>query len=288
METVVKDIFVMDGGRLTVEGSTLVPGTDYGVPRTIPVQYFLVETTKGYMLIDSGNDPDVITDPIGAWGFDLASASNPEVQPHNHPLEQLKLVGLEASDIKVVIYTHLHHDHCGAARFFPNALHVVQKAEHRWAFQPDSFAKKPYNQKDFRHDLRWQLAEGDWCILPGVHLVSTPGHTPGHQSIVLWDTPNAGTVILAGDAVNCCANIELDVPPGITSDNAAAVASLHRLSALAAAADATMLVSHDAEFFEQLPKAPDALRQLPADLRRFYMKGVRHLYDTAANPDNIL
>ena len=131
----------MDGGRLTVEGSTLVPGTDYGVPKTIPVQFFLVETTKGFVLIDSGNDPDVITDPIGAWGFDLASASNPDVQPHNHPLEQLKLVGLGADDIKMVIYTHLHHDHCGAARFFPEALHVVQKAEHRWAFQPDSLPR---------------------------------------------------------------------------------------------------------------------------------------------------
>ena len=88
--------------------------------------------------------------------------------------------------------------------------------------------------------------------------------------------------------MNCCANIELDVPPGIASDSAAAVASLHRLSALAAATDATMLVSHDAAFFEQLPKAPEVLRQLPADLRRFYMKGIRHLYNTAADPDTIL
>jgi len=289
METVVKNIYVMDSGKLTVEGSTLVPGTNYGVPQTIPVQFFLLETTKGYVLVDAGNNPDVITDPIGAWGFDLASASNPDMQPQNHPYEQLKLLGLGADDIKMIIYTHLHHDHCGGGRFFPDALHVVQKAEHRWAFQPDSFARKPYSEKDFRQpDLRWQLAEGDWCILPGIHLLTTPGHTPGHQSIVLWDTPEAGTVILAGDAVNCCANIELDVPPGITSDNVAAVSSLHRLSALAAATDATMLVSHDAGFFAQLPKAPEALRQLPPDVRRFYMNGIKHLYDAAANPDNVL
>ncbi len=179
METVVKNIYVMDGGKLTVEGSTLVPGTNYGVPQTIPVQFFLLETTKGFILVDAGNDPDVITDPIGAWGFDLASASNPDMQPINHPYEQLKLLGLGADDIKMVIYTHLHHDHCGGGRYFPDALHVVQKAEHRWAFQPDSFARKPYSQKDFRQPtLRWQLAEGDWCILPGIHLLTTPGHTP--------------------------------------------------------------------------------------------------------------
>lgn len=174
METVVKNIYVMDSGRLTVEGSTLVPGTNYGVPQTIPVQFFLVETTKGFILVDAGNNPDVITDPIGAWGFDLASAANPDMQPQNHPYEQAKLLGLGADDIKMIIYTHLHHDHCGGGRFFPDALHVVQKAEHRWAFQPDSFARKPYSEKDFRQpDLRWQARGG---------LVHPARHPPAHDA----------------------------------------------------------------------------------------------------------
>ena len=289
MDTVVRNIYVMDSGRLTVEGSSLVPGTNIGVPTTIPVQFFLLETSRGYMLVDTGNNPGVITDPIGTWGFDLASASNVDMKPENHPYEQLKLLGLAPDDIKVVIYTHLHHDHAGGAGLFPGALHVVQRAEHRWANMPDSFASRVYVPSDYQQpSLRWQLADGDWCILPGIHLLMTPGHTPGHQSIVLWDTPSAGTVILAGDAVNCCANIELDVPGGITSDTTAAVQSLHRLSALAAATDATLLVSHDPGFFEVLPKAPEALRRLPDDIRRFYMKGVDHIYAEASNPDNIL
>ena len=228
MKTIVRQIFVMSSGTVTVEGSTLVPGTSFGQPKTIPVQYFLLDTSKGYILVDTGNDPDVITDAVAAWGADLAGASNPVMNAEHHPYAQLGLCGVDSKDVRMVIYTHLHHDHAGSARFFPDALHVVQKAEHRWAFTPDRYFGAPYNQSDFRHDtLNWQLAEGDWVIQPGIHLVSTPGHTPG-----------------------------------LTSDTAGAVASLHRLTALASASDASMLVSHEA--------------------------GIRHIYHDAADPDHLL
>ncbi|CAB4962473.1 unannotated protein [freshwater metagenome] len=289
MKTIVRQIYVMSSGTLTVEGSTLVPGTSFGQPKTIPVQYFLLETSKGYIMVDTGNDPGVITDAVGAWGADLAGASNPVMNAEHHPHAQLALCGVDPDDVRMIIYTHLHHDHAGGGRFFPEALHVVQKAEHRWAFGPDRYFGAPYNQNDFRHDsLNWQLAEGDWVIQPGIHLVTTPGHTPGHQSIVLWDTPDSGTVILAGDAINCRENIERDIPPGLTTDTASAVSSLHRLTALAAASDASMLVSHEAGFFELLPKAPNALKLLEPEVRRYYEAGIRHLYHDAANPDNLL
>lgn len=287
--SIVRNVYVMSSGKLTVDGSTLVPGTSFGVPKTIPVQFFLLDTDKGYILVDTGNDPDVITDAVAAWGADLAGAANPEMTSEHHPYEQLKLCGVEPSDVRMVIYTHLHHDHAGGGRFFPDALHVVQKAEHRWAFTPDTYFGRPYSQKDFRHDaMRWQLAEGDWVILPGVHLVSTPGHTPGHQSIVLWDTPSAGTVIIAGDAVNTRENIECDIPPGLTTDTASAVGSLHRLTALAALTDATMLVSHEQAFYAMLPKPPEPLRTLDPEVRRYWRANLAKVYRDAADPDSLI
>ena len=103
----------MSSGKLTVDGSTLVPGTSFGVPKTIPVQFFLLDTERGYVLVDTGNDPDVITDAVAAWGADLAGASNPEMLAEHHPYEQLKLCGVAPQDVRMVIYTHLHHDHAG-------------------------------------------------------------------------------------------------------------------------------------------------------------------------------
>jgi glyoxylase-like metal-dependent hydrolase (beta-lactamase superfamily II) len=289
MDSVVRKLYVLDGGLLELDASVMVSGDRLGTRIRIPVQMFLAETSKGYVLIDTGNNPDVIDDAEKAWGVQLAQAATPIMTPENHPYAQLKLLGLSADDIKMVIYTHLHHDHCGGARFFPDALHVVQKAEYRWVSYPDRFSTAPYVPYDYGHqNLRWQLAEGDWCIMPGIHLISTPGHTPGHQSIALYDIPESGTVILTGDAVNCQANIATDTPGGITSDATAAVASLHRLTALARATDARVIVSHDLAVFERTPKAPQSIGRLSEDFYSFCEHGVKTLYGQAANPDSLI
>jgi N-acyl homoserine lactone hydrolase len=291
-KTVLKKLYVFDGGQLELDSTVMVSGQNPGKLIRIPVQYFLLETSRGYVLVDTGNDPEVIKGQDVAeerWGVPLATAARPVMEPRHHPFEQLKLVGLSADDIKMVVYTHLHHDHCGGARLFPDALHVVQKSEYRWAHYLDRFASVPYNDSDYRYDhLNWRLAEGDWCILPGVHLISTPGHTPGHQSVALWDVPDVGSVILAGDAVNCRENIVLDTPGGITSDATAAMASVHRLSALAEAMDATMLVSHDQDYFDSLPKAPEPLRALPEETKAFYKAGARTVYGDLHDPDHLI
>jgi N-acyl homoserine lactone hydrolase len=289
MKTVVKKVFVLDGGALELDASVMVSLQNPGQRIRIPVTYFLLETSRGYVLVDTGNDPDVITDPAGTWGVPLAEAATPIMEPINHPLEQLKLLGLNANDVKMVVYTHLHHDHCGGARFFPDAVHVVQKAEYRWVYAPDRFATFPYVKSDYNHpNFNWQLAEGDWSILPGVQLISTPGHTPGHQSVALWDVPDVGSVILAGDAANCRDNFAMDTPGGITSDATAAVSSLHRLTALATSHDANLLVGHDMGFFEMLPKAPNPLTRLSDEARAFCNQGVHTVYSHLKDPNNLI
>ena len=289
MKTVIKKVYVLDGGQLELDASVMMIGDRPGTRIRIPVQMFLVETTRGYVLIDTGNDPDVIHNAERTWGAPLAQAATPIMEERNHPYEQLKLLGLKADDIKMVIYTHLHHDHCGGARFFPNAIHVVQKAEYRWANYLDRFASFPYVRTDFDHrNLRWQLAEGDWCILPGLHLIATPGHTPGHQSIALWDVPDVGSLILTGDAANCQDNIALDTPGGITSDATAAAMSFHRLTALARATDASVIVSPDLEASQTYPKAPEALGKLGDNMRDFCNHAIKTIYGDAANHENLI
>lgn len=289
MKTIVKRVYVLNGGQLELEASVMVQATNCGDRIKIPVQMFLLETSRGYILIDTGNDPDVITDAAKTWGVPLSTAVRPIMDESNHPYAQLKLLGLEPSDVKMVVYTHLHHDHCGGARFFPKAVHVVQKAEYRWVMYPDRFSAMPYVRTDYDHPhLDWRLAEGDWCILPGVHLIATPGHTPGHQSIALWDVPDVGSVIIAGDAVNCRDNVTQDTPGGITSDTTAAAMSMHRLTALSRAADAVVIVSHDMGFFEMLPKAPEPLARLDEEARAFCDHGIRKVYEGIADPSNLI
>jgi N-acyl homoserine lactone hydrolase len=78
---------------------------------------------------------------------------------------------------------------------------------------------------------------------------------------MLWDVPDLGNIILAGDAINTHENIESDAPPGITTDAVAASFSMRRLTALADATDAIVVAGHDLQQFQAMPKAPDRLER---------------------------
>lgn len=260
MQTVVRSVYLLDGGTLEVESSVVVPGRDFGRLMKVPVPMFLLDTSQGYVLIDAGMNPGVIDDPKGTWGQSLAAAARPRMEPRHHPYAQLAQLGLIDADLTCVIYTHLHHDHAGGAALFPNARHIVQRQEWQWALSPDPFAAGAYVRTDFDlPDLAWSLTDGDQNLMPGLHLMSTPGHSPGHQSIILWDTPDIGTLIIAGDAINCQANVDAALPPGISTDARAAVQSMNRLLTLAEATGATLICGHDMDQFEALPKLPDPL-----------------------------
>lgn len=277
--TIVNQIYVLDGGSLNLEASGMIAGRNFGQRIDVPVSMYLLDTELGYVLVDTGNDPKVIDDPVGTWGAELVRAVTPIMKPKNDLRAQLAILNVAPEDVKLVIYTHLHHDHSGGARFFPNARHVVQKSEHRWAFTPDRFTQNIYLRSDFGHpEIQWFLVDGDVVLLPGIHLVHTPGHTPGHQSVVLWDVPDVGTVILTGDAVYQRDNVRLDQPAGIVINTAEAMASMHRLTALADAHDASLIVSHDKEFWSLLSICPEPLQRLPERERCFWRSGLEVLY----------
>lgn len=277
MNTIVEQVYVLDGGTETIDHSALVSGTNYGQLIDVPVMQWLIRTARGCILVDTGNDPRVAEDP-SIWDRSLVEAVRPKMEPRNHPYAQLELIGLSPQDVKLVVYTHLHHDHAGGARLFPHARHIVQKEEHRWAYSPDRFAKRIYLDTDLNYDLNWFLADGDLTLAPGIQLLTTPGHTPGHQSIVLWDVPDVGTVILAGDAIYTTETVRSDLPPSIVTDTREAMNSIHRLTALAEARDAMLFVGHDMQFFQQIHRAPDPLRRVGDQVLRFWQEGKALIY----------
>src|SRR5919197_6565968 len=92
-----------------------------------------------------------------------------------------------------VINTHLHFDHCGGNRLFAGVPIYVQRAEREAAREPD------YTIPEWAEfeGATYEEVDGEAEILPGIRVVPTPGHTPGHQS-VLVDTED-GLVVVAGD-----------------------------------------------------------------------------------------
>jgi N-acyl homoserine lactone hydrolase len=161
-----------------------VGGSLYGM-----VVCYLIQTSDGKnILVDSGIAADY--------------QSPPGTPPHTHEstvLTQLADLGLCPDDIDYLVCTHFDVDHAGYHDVFPNAELVVQREHYEVARNghPRYAAARPH----WDHPaLRYRLLDGDTELVPGVTLLVTSGHAPGHQS-VLVRLPHTGAVVLAGDAV---------------------------------------------------------------------------------------
>jgi N-acyl homoserine lactone hydrolase len=209
-----------------------------------PVAAFLIQTDDGKnVLVDTGLSPDHIDDPE-------CRIPKPDVvvemTPEDDIRHQLGLIGVRPEDIDIVVMTHFDFDHAGGNRFFPRAQFVVQREQYEYA--------KATPQRCFAVDwdlpgLKYRLIDGDQELLPGIELVTTPGHAPGHQSVIVRGLPNTGTVILSSDAAHSHVEFEEERRDPNADDETAAtmLASIRKLKRVRDAEGATLLLNHDAD-----------------------------------------
>ncbi len=158
--------------------------------RDLPIVCYLVQTGDGTnILIDSGLPLD-IHPPAGM----------PMPIMGKNVLEQLDELGLSASDIDLLVCTHFDQDHAGHHAEFAHAELIVQRKHYELArsgFQRFAGIRSQWDDPA----LHYRLLDGDTELLPGLELIETSGHVPGHQS-VLVRLPATGPVLLAIDAVS--------------------------------------------------------------------------------------
>ncbi len=182
-----------------------------GLKLEMPVHGFLVKHPKGAGLVDTGygNNTELIKE-YRAVAAPVAAA----LADH----------GLSPADITWVINSHLHFDHCGQNAIFPHAPLYVQRKEHARIHEPDYTIAEWLDYSG----ARYELLDGEADIVPGVRVVTTPGHTPGHQSIVVDTT--AGPTVMVGDACWTLDHFEGVQPPaGAMEDMAAWRQSVNKL-----------------------------------------------------------
>lgn len=168
--------------------STSIPLTGGRTLEMVLVCY-LVETKDGKrILIDSGYPPDL-----------SKPASAPPAANQKNVLEHLAELGLGADAIDMVIATHFDGDHAGYHDFFKRAEFLVQRKHYELARGGHARFAKARAHWD-HPELRYRLVDGDAEVVPGLRLIETSGHAPGHQS-VLVRLPETGSVLLAIDAV---------------------------------------------------------------------------------------
>ncbi len=172
-------------------------------------------------------------------------------------IAQLADLGLQPEDIRTVIGTHLDPDHAGHHDDFPGAEFVVQRKNHEAA----RAGGERYDDTRPHWDapgLRYRTIEGDTELLPGLSLIETGGHVPGHQS-VLVRLPHTGAVLLTIDAVPVTRMFVPDPEPGpFDVDAAGVVASTRKLLALAEREHVALVVfGHDGAQWGTLKRSPE-------------------------------
>ena len=254
--TGVQRMYVFNCGESTVaDVSRWTPGVNEGKPAAFSANCYLIRHARGVMLWDSGINDNVATMP---QGFQRSAVSPRYTLPV--PLRaQLEAIGVRPEQITHVAFSHTHGDHVGNANLFTAATLYIQQAEYDAAFGPEAATKWNFevSSYDKLRASRTVKLNGDHDVFGdgSVILVATPGHTPGHQSLLVR-LPKRGPVILSGDMVHLRENWVNRRVPSFNYDRAQSLQSMEKVARLMAETGAELWINHDKEQSATIPRAP--------------------------------
>lgn len=227
-----------------------------GVGDRIPIPGWVIERDRGGLILyDTGYDPT-------AGGSELAFPGFPPPEVVALP-DALAAAGFGVEAVTDCVLSHLMVDHAGGLGCLAAGTRVwIQRAEWDYAQgpSPDPLAYRPADLAPLRGGgLAVNLLGGDAEPWPGVRLLATPGHSPGHMSMLVA-LPD-GWIALAADAADTQTNLTERIAPGILlAGREQALASIDRFKEAAAAVGALMIPGHDAEVWGLLPPSFGASR----------------------------
>jgi N-acyl homoserine lactone hydrolase len=234
----------LECGWLTSDFAGMVSGQT-GKLR-MPVAAFLVEHPRGRLVFDTGMHPELIrgTERLRSiaalFEFDYGEDARLDAQ--------LAKVEVDAASVPIAAVSHLHFDHCGGLATVPNARLLVQRAEWDAAFKPRLVEAGIFNPGDFDLGHDRELLDGEHDVFGdgSVRLVPTPGHTAGHQSLMIEDR-----ILLVGDACYCRLALDRDALPAHGHDLARQRTTFAWLREREAAG-IRLVFSHDPEQWKSL------------------------------------
>ena len=213
---------------------------------TYSTNCLLVEIAGKRVLVETGNGDKFPARERDIYGID-----------HDRSVEvALRELGVEPESIDVVIMTHLHFDHSGGASnrrgepVFPRARHVVQRREWEAATRPHERNRASYLAENLAPlSPLLELVDGEAEIVPGIRVVPSPGHTPGHQSVLIdgGGTGPESKALFLGDVVPTSVHVKLPFIMAYDLDVEGTLASKKRLFERAIAEEWLVLWGHDRE-----------------------------------------
>ncbi len=245
-------LYFLHCGTLDLEASIIIPGSPKGSRLRLPVPAALLYVDGKYILFDSGMPDFCVDTPRALAAEDEADppAMIPEMRQHQTIIAQLALAGLAPGDLHLVVNSHLHFDHCGGNQHLTACPILVDARELEKARASDKYL--PVFEGP---GVRFQTFTGDVELASNVQLLATPGHTPGHHSLLVR-LPRSGPLLLTVDAVYTEALWQRDAL-GAAANQDEARQSMNRLRQIAQETGAQMIFGHDPAQWATLRHAPD-------------------------------
>jgi glyoxylase-like metal-dependent hydrolase (beta-lactamase superfamily II) len=247
------------GHSLANDESVWTPGENKRKSIEFSSTCYLIQRGTEYLMWDTGVPEATITDPKGwstlpsliVYHLDKTISS------------QLAQIGLKPSDIDYVLVSHTHGDHIGNIALFPDATVVMQQAEYEWISSslpsdPSLNTLVQLARKLLGHPRRLELVTGDVDLFRdgSVMLLSTPGHTPGSQSLMVH-LAETGYVILSGDVAHLEDNFERDIVPSLNVNKPESISSMDRIKQIMVEYNAQLFINHDKHQTETLRLLPE-------------------------------
>ena len=231
--------WIIPVGGFHTRADVLDPSGDKNQWFDIPVYAYLADTGQGLVLFDTGCSHALRRDAAAILG-DGRAILTPVLEEADHVTSRIREMGFQPDDIDVVAVSHCHFDHAGGNESFPAAEFWLQEDEWDAANAPGS-SETHYPDPAWRPVRPPRLLHGDTPLHPGLTLLATPGHTPGHQSlrVELADGP----LLVTSDAVYARQFFD-PAHIGAASDPENARKSVERLRGFAAQGD-RVFFSHD-------------------------------------------
>ena len=213
---------------------------------------YLVVHPRGTVMFDTGGIGDEHFPADGSPAKEGVMSASKKLVP------QMAAAGYKPSDVTYLVMSHYHSDHTGNANLFAGATWIVQKAERDYMFQEKPAGIiQPATYSALRNATTKVLNNEDFDIFGDgtVVIKSTPGHTPGHQVMVV-ELPKLGPVILSGDLYHYPEEIATGKTPGFEFDAAMSARSRAAVQAFVKETGAKLWIEHDKLTHAALPKAP--------------------------------
>lgn len=243
----IERLYVLDCGQnVGRDQARWSPGVNEGKPIEFSDNCYLIRHAKGLLLWDTG-----VPDAVAAMPDGMVVANGAITYRRAKTLAaQLAEIGVKPADVTYVAVSHTHGDHVGNVALFPTSTVLIQGAEYDWAMgqpaRPAFAATQTISKLAGDHDV---FGDGSVTIL------ATPGHTPGHQSLLVR-LPKTGALVLSGDAVHFQDNWTHRRVPSMNVNREQSLASLERLARVLEERKAQLWINHDKPQSDGLRYAP--------------------------------